>query len=139
MKALLSSCVLVSISALPFCRSANAQSAATTADTILVNGQIYTADDDWAEALAIKAGVILAVGDNAAVQPLPGCQDEGDGPGRPHRPSAFMICTYILWVLNKCCGVVCLSGKRRLGRSARRFLRAPPKSSPGNGSREEAG
>jgi predicted amidohydrolase YtcJ len=39
------------------------------ADTILTNGRVYT-PTGWASALAIGKGVILAVGDNAAVQPL---------------------------------------------------------------------
>jgi predicted amidohydrolase YtcJ len=69
MKRLLSSFALVSIAGLLFHRAADAQAPATPADTILTNGQIYTADGTFAEALAIKGGVILAVGTNAAVQP----------------------------------------------------------------------
>ena len=68
MRALLSSFALVLILGLMLCGVAHAQST-TPADTILTNGQIYTAEGSWAEALAIKGGVILAVGDNAAVQP----------------------------------------------------------------------
>ena len=40
-----------------------------SADTILTNGHIYT-PDGWASAVAIGRGVILAVGDMGAVQPL---------------------------------------------------------------------
>ncbi len=69
MKAQNSSCALVSITGLLLFGVAYAQSPATPADTILTNGEIYTADGTWAEALAIKKGVILAVGDNTAVQP----------------------------------------------------------------------
>jgi predicted amidohydrolase YtcJ len=68
MRALLCSFALVLITGLMLCGVANAQST-TPADTILTNGQIYAADGSWAEALAIKGGVIMAVGDNAAVQP----------------------------------------------------------------------
>lgn len=39
------------------------------ADLILVNGEIYT-PNGWAQSMAIRNGVILAVGDAAAVQPL---------------------------------------------------------------------
>jgi predicted amidohydrolase YtcJ len=40
------------------------------ADLVLLNGGIYTVDRDrsWAEALAVRAGVIVAVGDNDAVR-----------------------------------------------------------------------
>ena len=50
------------------CAIAAAQNASDAADTILTNGQIYAAGGQWAEALAIKRGVIVALGDNAKVQ-----------------------------------------------------------------------
>lgn len=45
------------------------QSVDQKADMVLTNGRIYT-PSGWASALAVGRGVILAVGDNAAVQPL---------------------------------------------------------------------
>jgi len=42
------------------------------ADTILTHGEIYKADGAWAEALAIRRGVIVAVGDHASMQSLHG-------------------------------------------------------------------
>ncbi len=49
--------------------SANSPPSATPvpADTVLTNGEIYKADGGWAEAIAIRRGVIVAVGDNASV------------------------------------------------------------------------
>jgi predicted amidohydrolase YtcJ len=41
------------------------------ADTILLNGQVYT-PNGWAEALAIRGGVIVAVGDAKATEPFRG-------------------------------------------------------------------
>jgi len=48
--------------------SAPAESLAQKADMVLTNGRIYT-PSGWATSLAIGKGVILAVGDNATVQP----------------------------------------------------------------------
>ncbi|NNJ65165.1 MAG: amidohydrolase, partial [Xanthomonadales bacterium] len=44
------------------------------ADTVLLNGGIYTVapDRSWAEALAVRDGVIVEVGGNEAVRPLIG-------------------------------------------------------------------
>jgi predicted amidohydrolase YtcJ len=44
------------------------------ADLVLLNGGIYTADDDrsWAEAAAIRDGVIVAVGSNSAIETFQG-------------------------------------------------------------------
>ncbi len=49
-----------------------------TADVLLLNGNIYTADEarPRAEALAIRDGRILAVGDNAEIEALKGEQTE---------------------------------------------------------------
>ena len=54
----------------------NAQAAGGQADTILTNGRIYTLDPEQpeAEALAIRAGVIVAVGDAGTVASLAGRQ-----------------------------------------------------------------
>jgi predicted amidohydrolase YtcJ len=41
---------------------------AQPADTVLTNGKIYSADGGWAEALAIKKGVIVAMGNASNVQ-----------------------------------------------------------------------
>jgi predicted amidohydrolase YtcJ len=48
--------------------------AGDTADTILVNGTVYTVDElqPWAEAIAIKGDSIMAVGSNADVEALGG-------------------------------------------------------------------
>jgi predicted amidohydrolase YtcJ len=43
-----------------------------TADLILSDGQIYTADGGWAKAMAIRHGVVLAVGDQSDVDALKG-------------------------------------------------------------------
>jgi len=44
------------------------------ADTILINGAVYTVDESlpWAEAVAIKGDVIMAVGSNADIEALAG-------------------------------------------------------------------
>lgn len=42
------------------------------ADTLLVNGEIYRADGGWAQAVAIRHGVIVAVGDAGSVQRFKG-------------------------------------------------------------------
>jgi predicted amidohydrolase YtcJ len=51
------------------CAGVHAQSpaAAEPADTVLVNGQIYTAEGEWAQALAVRRGVIVDVGSDALV------------------------------------------------------------------------
>lgn len=51
------------------CRAAPLQ-----ADTILVNGKVFTSNDaqPWAQALAIKGDRVIAVGDSATVQALAG-------------------------------------------------------------------
>jgi hypothetical protein len=54
--------VLLAVSA-----AAPAQPPGENADLILTGGEIYT-PDGWAEAMAIQRGVIVAVGDNAAVR-----------------------------------------------------------------------
>jgi len=48
--------------------------AGDAADTILINGAVYTVDDSlpWAEAVAIKGNVIMAVGSNADIEALAG-------------------------------------------------------------------
>ena len=48
------------------------------ADLVLGGGRIYTvnAQSDWAEALAVRGGVIVAVGDGAAVSALIGAETE---------------------------------------------------------------
>ena len=48
------------------------RSARDAADTVYLNGRIYTVDDDqpWAEALAVKDGRLLAVGRIADVDRL---------------------------------------------------------------------
>lgn len=45
-----------------------------SAETVLINGGIYTADPErrWAEAAAIRDGAFIAVGANAAIEPLIG-------------------------------------------------------------------
>lgn len=48
---------------------ASTSAAALEADVILNHGEIYT-PGGWAQALAIKNGVIVAVGDEAAVAPF---------------------------------------------------------------------
>jgi len=47
---------------------------AQSADLVLVNGTIYTVDEDepWAEAIAVKDELIIAVGSNADIQRLVG-------------------------------------------------------------------
>jgi predicted amidohydrolase YtcJ len=52
--------------------SAHSSAAEPPADTILTHGEIYKADGGWAQALAIRRGVIVAVGDDASVQSLRG-------------------------------------------------------------------
>jgi len=44
------------------------------ADLVLINGGIYTVDADrsWAQAIAIRDGVIVAVGDNVAIEAMTG-------------------------------------------------------------------
>jgi predicted amidohydrolase YtcJ len=42
------------------------------ADLVLTNGEIYTADGTWAQALAVRRGVIVAVGDAQALRPYQG-------------------------------------------------------------------
>lgn len=56
--------VLVWVVALGACRVA-----APSADTVLFNGKVFTANPDrpWAEALAIRGQRIIAVGDNASI------------------------------------------------------------------------
>ena len=48
--------------------------AAETADTILLNGAVYTVDETqpWAEAVAIEDNLIMAVGSNADIEALAG-------------------------------------------------------------------
>lgn len=47
-------------------------SAADAADTVYVNGRVYTVDEgnSWAQAVAVKDGKILAVGTNAEIEAL---------------------------------------------------------------------
>ena len=55
-----------------------AESAPVPADTVLINGGIYTADEtrSRAEAAAIRDGVFVAVGSDAEIEPLVGPQTE---------------------------------------------------------------
>jgi hypothetical protein len=50
------------------------QSAPQVADTVLINGGIYTVDAErsWAQAVAILDGVFIAVGSNSEIEPLIG-------------------------------------------------------------------
>ncbi len=57
------------------CTAAQAQFPNQNADLILEGGEIYT-PSGWAEAMAIRDGVIVAVGDAAAVAPLRGASTE---------------------------------------------------------------
>ncbi|MCP4048410.1 MAG: amidohydrolase, partial [Gammaproteobacteria bacterium] len=45
-----------------------------TADTVLINGGIYTVDEErsWAEAAAVVNGILVAVGSNAQIEPMIG-------------------------------------------------------------------
>jgi len=53
-----------------------AQPAPDYADMVLINGGIYTVDDQrsWAEAAAVRGGVFVSVGSNSDVEPLIGPQ-----------------------------------------------------------------
>ena len=53
----------------------SANAAVPEADLILANGEIYTAAG-WAKSLAVRGGVIVAVGDDAVVAPLKGVQTQ---------------------------------------------------------------
>lgn len=55
-----------------------AESAPVPADTVLINGGIYTVDESRSrvEAAAIRDGVFVAVGSNAEIEPLVGPQTE---------------------------------------------------------------
>lgn len=55
------------VSLIAVCVTAQAQPPADDADLILTDAQIHT-PDGWAEAMAIQRGVIVAVGDDAAVR-----------------------------------------------------------------------
>ncbi|MGD8323734.1 MAG: amidohydrolase [Gammaproteobacteria bacterium] len=57
------------------CAAAQAQLPNQNADLILEGGEIYT-HSGWAEAMAIKDGVIVAVGDAATVSPVRGASTE---------------------------------------------------------------
>lgn len=64
-----STVVIVLLCALLVACDADDQSTSAGADTVYRNGRLYTVDPDqpWAEALAISAGRIVAVGSNAAI------------------------------------------------------------------------
>ena len=55
-------------------QQAAVDAAPPAADLVLINGGIYTVDDErsWAEAAAIRDGVIVAVGSQADIEPLLG-------------------------------------------------------------------
>jgi len=55
--------------------AASARAAGVAADLILANGDIYT-PAGWAQSLAVRSGVIVAVGDEAAVAPLKGAHTQ---------------------------------------------------------------
>ena len=68
---------LALISALASSSTAGAQDAKTQpADTILINGKVYTVDakQSWAQAVAIRGEKIIAVGDDAEIEKLRGPQ-----------------------------------------------------------------
>jgi predicted amidohydrolase YtcJ len=56
--------------------SAWAATPPTEADLILTRGEISTPGGNWAQAMAIKGGVILAVGDEASVAPFKGAKTQ---------------------------------------------------------------
>jgi predicted amidohydrolase YtcJ len=60
----------------------------TVADTIYLNGKIYTANKDqpWAESVAIKSGRIIEVGSNSVVKTL-----SGDGTVEIDMDGKFMM------------------------------------------------
>jgi predicted amidohydrolase YtcJ len=70
-----------------------------SADLILINGRIYTADAEgsWAEAIAVRGGRILAVGASAAIGALAGPQtDIVDLAGRMVMPGFIDVHNHIL-------------------------------------------
>ncbi|MCH8228613.1 MAG: amidohydrolase, partial [Proteobacteria bacterium] len=52
----------------------SSEPAAAVADLVLLNGGIYTVDADrsWAQAAAVRDGLIVAVGSNEEIQALAG-------------------------------------------------------------------
>lgn len=66
-----------------------------TADTILVNGAVYTVDESqpWAEAVAIAGERILAVGANADIESLAGPSTRTIDLNGPSSPPASTTAT----------------------------------------------
>ena len=68
--------IAVLILSLLFCAAAavRAQDAKNAVETIVVHGRIYTLDSKqpWAQALAVRAGKIIALGDDATIGKLRG-------------------------------------------------------------------